>query len=44
MVKKKYKVTPRIIEVILSAISEGLSQREVSILVVISEDILSNFR
>ena len=38
MVKKKYKATPKTIEVILSAISEGLTQREASILAGITED------
>ncbi len=38
---KKYKATPKTIATILNAISQGLTQREASILAGISEDTLS---
>lgn len=41
LLKGKTKATPKTLEVILSAISEGLTQREASILAGISEDTLS---
>lgn len=41
LLKGKNKATPKTIEVILSAISEGLTQREASTLAGISEDTLS---
>ena len=39
--KRKTKATPKTIEIILDAISQGLTQREASILAGISEDTLS---
>lgn len=39
--KRKTKATPKTISIILSAISEGLTQREASALAGISEDTLS---
>lgn len=41
MLVSKTKATPRTIDIILEAISEGLTQREASILAGISEDTLS---
>jgi hypothetical protein len=41
LLKGKNKATPKTIEVILEAISQGLTQREASILAGISEDTLS---
>lgn len=38
--KRKYKATSKTIEIILNAISEGLTQRDASILAGISEDTL----
>lgn len=38
---RKYKATPKTINIILTAIGEGLTQREASILACISEDTLS---
>lgn len=38
---RKNKATPKTIKIILEAISEGLTQREASILAGISEDTLS---
>lgn len=37
---KKYKATPKTLEIILKSISEGLTQRDASILAGISEDTL----
>lgn len=39
--KRKTKATPKTIEIILDAISQGLTQREASVLAGISEDTLS---
>lgn len=39
--KRKTKATPKTIEIILTAIADGLTQREASILAGISEDTLS---